>query len=90
MCGWPSAALVELQSINGPHPLPTGPLNDDEASWVTSLMCIGGFVGNSFFGWFVNRFGRKIPLILCAIPQLVRVYLIYLGKLVFINLGIYF
>lgn len=73
MCGWPSAAMLELQSVdeNGLAILPTGPLTADEASWVTSLMCIGGFVGNSFFGWFADRFGRKMPLILCAVPQLV-------------------
>lgn len=72
ICGWPSAALPILMSSE--TPLPSGPLTIDEASWVTSLICIGGFFGNQVFGWLANHYGRKIPIILTAIPQAVQSY----------------
>lgn len=70
--GWPSASLLVLQSDS--TPLPTGPLTIDELSWVGSLMCFGGLFGNSVFGLLSNRYGRKIPLTIAAIPQIVNIF----------------
>lgn len=53
--------------------LPSGPLTADEASMVASIFAIGGLVGNMSFLWIVERFGRKMPLLLLAIPQMVRI-----------------
>lgn len=72
--GWPSANLLILQSKE--TPLPTGPLTIDEISWVGSLMCIGGLLGNSVFGWLSNLYGRKIPLLIAAIPHFVIITII--------------
>lgn len=69
VCGWPSAAVMLLMSDESP--LPTGPISIDEASWITALMCAGGLVGNFFFGWVTERYGRKLPLMSLAVPQIV-------------------
>lgn len=66
--GWPSASLLVLESEN--TPLPTGPLTVVEKSWVSSLMYLGGSLGCLFFGW-ASKYGRKIPLMGAAFPQLV-------------------
>lgn len=52
-------------------PLPSGKLSVVEASLVTSLMCIGCLIGNFVFISLTAQYGRKIPLMFLAIPQLV-------------------
>lgn len=69
VCGWPSAATLDLMSDESP--LPTGKITLDEASWITAMICPGGFLGNFLFGWITERYGRKIPLFLAVIPQIV-------------------
>lgn len=69
-CGWPSAAHGVLKS-NEKTPLNSGPMTDEELSWMVSLICIGGFIGNIFFGLTTNRWGRKLPLLSLAIPMTV-------------------
>lgn len=41
----------------------------DEAYWVISL--VGAFFGVMLFGFVINYFGRKMPLMLIAIPMIV-------------------
>jgi len=48
-CGWPSAAILILKAEDSP--LPSGPITDQEASWIASTMCLGGLAGTLFFGW---------------------------------------
>lgn len=48
-CGWSSAGIPILKSDE--TPLETGPISSEEASWITSGICIGGFVGNLLIGW---------------------------------------
>lgn len=38
---------------------------------MVSIMCIGGFLGNIFFGCIADRWGRKLPLMSIAIPMTV-------------------
>lgn len=45
----------------------------DEATWIASLLSIGSMFGNIFFGYITNKFGRKIPLIVTAIPTIVSI-----------------
>lgn len=52
-------------------PLPSGKITMDEASWIASLICVGGLIGNFFFGFVTSRFGRKSPLIFITIPKVV-------------------
>lgn len=68
--GWPSAALLLLQSEDSP--LEGGPLTTSEVSWVGSVICIGALCGTLLFGWTSDRFGRKISMLVAVIPQLVR------------------
>lgn len=69
--GWPSAALLILQSDT--TPLPSGPLTIYEASWIYSLPTIGAVIGNFLYGWICSKYGRKIPLLSTSIPAAVRV-----------------
>lgn len=66
---WASPSIILLTSDE--TPLPSGKITMDEASWIASLLCIGGLIGNIFFGYITNRFGRKLPLIVIAIPTVV-------------------
>ena len=53
-------------------PLPSGKINEEESSWVTSLLSLGAFLSNIVFGFIANQFGRKILLVLIGIPMIVR------------------
>lgn len=68
-CGWPSAAYSVLQSNE--TPLVSGRMSVEELSWMVSIMCIGGFFGNIFFGCIADRWGRKLPLLGIAMPMTV-------------------
>lgn len=67
--GWASASVPFLQSDQSP--LKSGPLNLEEASWITALLCFGGLSGNIFYGLIANQFGRKIPMLTLSIPNIV-------------------
>lgn len=66
ICGWPSAAYSVLQSNE--TPLRSGPMTVAELSWMVGFLCVGGFVGNIFFGCITNHCGRKLPILSLAIP----------------------
>lgn len=68
-CGWPSSSVLSLLSDSSP--LKTGKISIEEASWISALLCIGAFIGNLFYGWIANNYGRKYPLISIAIPSTV-------------------
>jgi SP family facilitated glucose transporter-like MFS transporter 8 len=42
----------------------------EEASWIGSLLSVGGFVGSFLFNFIIEMFGKKIGLILLALPQM--------------------
>jgi MFS family permease len=65
--GWPSPILPLLQSPDSPF---VEPLAIDEISWVASLSLIGGMVATPLFGYFLEKFGRKVTLLVSAIPQI--------------------
>lgn len=72
MAGWCSPNIMLLTSVDSP--LPTGKITMMEASWVASLVCVGGLIGNCFFGVILtttNAFGRKLPLIFITFPTIV-------------------
>uniref|UniRef100_A0A336MU94 CSON006792 protein n=1 Tax=Culicoides sonorensis TaxID=179676 RepID=A0A336MU94_CULSO len=76
-CGWTSPMIPILQSHK--TPLRNGPLNDDQISWIGSLICVGAVLGTLIFGWICNKFGRKISIICLSFPQLVSWILILIG-----------
>lgn len=67
--GWSSPSIVQLTSDKSP--LPSGEISMEEASWVASMHCIGGLFGNIIFGYIINKFGRRLPLILITFPLIV-------------------
>lgn len=68
--GWTSPTIPVLQSPD--TPLKSGPLSDDQISWIGSLLCVGGLIGTFLFGWICDKYGRKFSISCMAIPQLVR------------------
>lgn len=69
MAGWPSAALLILQSNS--TQLPSGPITIHEVSWVYASPTIGAIIGNFAYGWICSKYGLKVPLICAAFPQIV-------------------
>lgn len=74
--GWPSASLPLLKSHESP--LPEGPLTLLQASWIGSILCIGGATGQMFFGWLADRFGRKPGIMFSFVPMVVSKFFSYL------------
>ncbi|XP_037536112.1 solute carrier family 2, facilitated glucose transporter member 8 [Nematolebias whitei] len=62
--GYSSPAIPELTKISNPHLR----LNDDQASWFGSIVTVGAAVGGLLGGWMVEKIGRKLSLMLCALP----------------------
>lgn len=67
--GWVAPMLYKLQSNDSPLMFD---VSVEEVSWIGSLLCIGGLIGNAIFGCLLDRVGRKICLYLLALPQMVR------------------
>lgn len=63
--GWSSPSVLLLTSAKTPLPRI---ISMEEASWVASLQCVGCLLGNITFGYIINRFGRRLPLIVIAFP----------------------
>lgn len=70
--GWTSPSLILLLN-HAKSPLPSGGISMEQASWIASMHCIGGLFGNIIFGYIINRYGRRLPLILITIPIIVSV-----------------
>lgn len=64
----PPALLVLRSDIS---PLSTGPINNEEASWLGSSKYIGCFCGNFLFLAIFRYFGRKKTFCVMALPNLV-------------------
>ncbi|XP_075416879.1 solute carrier family 2, facilitated glucose transporter member 8 [Tenrec ecaudatus] len=43
-------------------------LDDDAASWFGAIVTLGAAAGGVLGGWLVDRAGRKLSLLLCALP----------------------
>lgn len=61
-------------------PLKSGPLSDEELSWVTSIMNIGGVIGTLIFGPLADYIGRKKSLLIIAIPLIFNWLMVAFGK----------
>lgn len=83
--GYSSPAIPELSKISDPRLR----LNDDQASWFGSIVTIGAALGGLLGGWMVEKIGRKLSLMFCAIPFVFgftiiiaaqNVWMLYLGR----------
>lgn len=72
--GWSSPSIPVLLSEESP--LITGPISDDEASWISSIFCIGGAFGGLAFGPIMERIGRTKALMVAAPVQIISWLLI--------------
>lgn len=66
---WLAPTLLVLQSENSP--LVSGPVTVEEASWIGSVVSVGGITGTILFGTLLNVIGRKKSLYLLTIPHTV-------------------
>ncbi|XP_075041794.1 solute carrier family 2, facilitated glucose transporter member 8 [Mixophyes fleayi] len=62
--GYSSPAISNLKNADDPRLV----LDKETASWFGSIVTIGAAVGGIFGGWIVDRIGRKLSLMLCAVP----------------------
>lgn len=68
--GWAAPNFILLTSDESP--IESGPLSIAEGSLVVSILYLGGLFGVPLAIFAAERFGRKIPLLLLSIPQIVR------------------
>uniref|UniRef100_A0A8C5R5J6 Solute carrier family 2, facilitated glucose transporter member 8 n=1 Tax=Leptobrachium leishanense TaxID=445787 RepID=A0A8C5R5J6_9ANUR len=62
--GYSSPAITDLKNADDPRLV----LDKNAASWFGSIVTIGAAAGGVFGGWIVDRIGRKLSLMLCALP----------------------
>ncbi|KAG4079717.1 hypothetical protein HA402_004422 [Bradysia odoriphaga] len=87
LIGWMSPNKILLESDE--TPLTFGKLSEEQTTWISSMMPIGGTTGTIIFGFIVNKFGRKFPLIALIVPSITgwlllifpqNVYYFYLAR----------
>ncbi|XP_077283218.1 uncharacterized protein LOC143909189 [Arctopsyche grandis] len=66
--GWVSPSIPIL---SGPDTPLDSPLTKTQASLVASLICIGGLIGTSIFGYLSVRYGRRTALLCSIVPALI-------------------
>ncbi|KAK6623928.1 hypothetical protein RUM44_010784 [Polyplax serrata] len=87
--GWLSPLQPSFMSENSPLGIP--PLTVEEISWIGSLPSVSLVLASPFFGYCLNKFGRKVTCLIATVPNLLHyflllftknVYLIYLARLI--------
>lgn len=76
-CGWPSPNIELLTSKATPLP---SRISLEQASWIASILCIGGLIGNILYSYLTAHYGRKWPLLISAIPTIVSWLLILFAQ----------
>lgn len=84
-CGWISPTTKILQSEQSP----VGEVvSVNVISWIASSMSLSAILGVSFYIFILDNYGRKLGLILIAIPQVVSIshaFVIYRSDFVCIS-----
>ncbi|KAM4662468.1 solute carrier family 2, facilitated glucose transporter member 8 [Discoglossus pictus] len=84
--GFSSPAITDLKNADNPDLI----LDKTAASWFGSIVTIGAAAGGIFGGFMVDRIGRKLSLMLCALPFVFgftiiicaqNVWMLYAGRL---------
>ncbi|XP_063287633.1 solute carrier family 2, facilitated glucose transporter member 8 [Pelobates fuscus] len=81
--GYSSPAIADLKNAEDPRLV----LDKNAASWFGSIVTIGAAVGGVFGGWIVDRIGRKLSLMLCAVPFVLGFTLIIAAQNVWMLFG---
>uniref|UniRef100_W5M2R0 Solute carrier family 2, facilitated glucose transporter member 8 n=1 Tax=Lepisosteus oculatus TaxID=7918 RepID=W5M2R0_LEPOC len=83
--GYSSPAIPSLKRAGDPRLQ----LDDEEASWFGSVVTLGAAAGGVLGGWVVERIGRKLSLMVCAVPFILgfniiisaqNIWMLYLGR----------
>ncbi|KAM3868013.1 solute carrier family 2, facilitated glucose transporter member 8 [Diretmus argenteus] len=83
--GYSSPAIPELSQISDSRLR----LDGAQASWFGSIVTVGAAVGGLLGGWMVEKIGRKLSLMFCALPFVFgftvivaaqNVWMLYLGR----------
>ncbi|KAG8141769.1 hypothetical protein E2320_006451 [Naja naja] len=84
--GYSSPAIPSLKRSHNPELR----LDDTQASWFGSVVTLGAAAGGTLGGYMVDKIGRKLSLMLCAVPYVFgfltivsaqNVWMLYLGRL---------
>ncbi|XP_043500909.1 facilitated trehalose transporter Tret1-like isoform X1 [Polistes fuscatus] len=73
MVGWQSPSAPQLQSENSP--IGTIAMTDEEVSWLSAIMCLGGTVATPMMGPLSEKLGRKFTGYLIAVPFVICSFL---------------
>lgn len=76
--GWFSPALPTLLSDD--TPLITGPMSNEEISWISSMSSIGALVGTFIFGFMASQIGPKRSMSFLAFPPITYWILVRFGN----------
>lgn len=83
--GYSSPAIPDLTNTDDPRLR----LDNVQASWFASIVAVGAAVGGLLGGWMVEKIGRKLSLMFCALPFVCgftiiiaaqNVWMLYLGR----------
>nr|XP_056716719.1 solute carrier family 2, facilitated glucose transporter member 8 [Euleptes europaea] len=84
--GYSSPAIPALKKSNNPDLR----LDDNQASWFGSIVTLGAAAGGILGGYVVDKVGRKLSLMLCALPYVIgftiiiaaqSIWMLYVGRL---------
>lgn len=76
--GWLSPALSKLTDES--TPLQTGPLTNEQVSWMGSVGAIGALFGCLSTGYIITLFGCKRTMIFLTVPMILFWILIHFGN----------
>lgn len=77
--GWNSPAIQRLIDPLQ-TPLASGPLSNEQVSWISSINCLGALCGSLLFGYLITLLGCKRALLFLSIPSITFWSLIYFGN----------
>ena len=69
--GWLSPITHILQS--DASPFDSGPMTNEQMSWLGSIVMLGGLFGNLSYSTINNYFGMKISILTLGIPNIVNI-----------------
>lgn len=81
MNGWVAVGLHMLSSEN--TPLTTGPLTNEQLSWIGSVNALGAILGTFVFAFITMRFECKNAMLFISLPCILFWILIYFGDTYF-------
>lgn len=76
---WITPALPHLMSKDSPA-LITGPLTNEEISWIASIASVGSLFGTFTFSCFISLMGCKRTSLFLALPYLLFWLFVYFGS----------